>query len=170
MAAQRVPRARLIAVLAVMAAVIAAAGLGPAPRPIEVRLNEELLGQGLTVATRHGSLEWVRVADLQRAVDGNAAPNGRLRVAGGALHARGVGGCAGCPVRVVRAVVISSRVRMLERERYVPLEDVARAFEAKVSHDAARTVYRLHAGDCGWCVLEPRDSRSRGTGIPLPLN
>jgi hypothetical protein len=121
-----------------------------------VRLNGVLLGHGLVMTARHGVLEWVRVADLQRAVDGSAAPNGRLRLAGGALHARGVGGCTGCPVRVVRAVVISSRVRTLERERYIPLEDVARAFEARVSHDTARTTYSLHAGECGWCILEPR--------------
>jgi hypothetical protein len=161
MAAPRVARAWLAAALAVMVAVIVAAGLKPATRPIEVRLNGEFLGQGLAVTARHGTLEWVRVADLQRAVDGSAAPKGRLRHSGGSLHARAVGGCPGCPVRVVRAVVISSRVRTLEREGHVPLDDVARAFEAKVSHDTARTVYSLHVAECGWCILEPRDKGSR---------
>jgi hypothetical protein len=164
MAAPQDSRAWLAAALAVAVAVIAAAGLNPAARPIEVRLNGEILGHGLAVTARQGTLEWLRVADLQRAVDGSVAPNGRLRHSGGSLHARAVGGCAGCPVRVVRAVVISSRVGTLQREAHVPLEDVARAFEARVSHDTERTVYSLHVGECGWCVLEPRGNGSRDSG------
>jgi hypothetical protein len=95
MAVPRCSRPRLTAALAVAAVVtlevtvvaVALAVAGPAQpvspaRRIEVRLNDVLLGHGLVVSARHGVLEWVRVADMQRAVDGSAAPNGRLRLAG----------------------------------------------------------------------------------------
>jgi hypothetical protein len=145
-----------------------AARRGPAQRPIEVRLNGMLLGQGLVASAGLDTLAWFRVTDLQRAVDGSAAPHGRLRRSGGALYARDVGGCADCAVHVVRAVVISNRIRTMGREGFVPLEDVARAFEARLSHDTARTIYSLHADECGWCILAPRAAGVRRLSATCP--
>jgi hypothetical protein len=99
---------------------------------------------------------WMRVADLRHAVDGDETVTRRLRSSGRQLHASALGSCAACRIRVVRQVVISRRVRVRAGEPYVPLEDVARAFEAKVSHDAPASVIHLHVGECRWCILEPR--------------
>jgi hypothetical protein len=136
----------------------------PIQRPVEIRLNGEPLGRGL-VLMEHGREEaWVRVADLGNAVDGSTAGD-RLRRSGRELHAAALGGCATCRFRVVRQVVISHRVRTWAGEPYVPLEDVARAFEAKVSLDAGASVIHLHVGECRWCILEPQQT-SVGRSAP----
>jgi hypothetical protein len=134
---------------------------------IEIRLNGSRLGQGLVLGGRAGGSVWVRVVDLQRAVDGSAAPVGRLRHSGRELRATDTGGCVGCPLRVVRAVLVSSRVRVLVGEPHLPLDDVARALEARGSLDAAADRYNLHAGECRWCILAPA---GEGGASRAPLN
>jgi hypothetical protein len=127
----------------------------PAERTVEVRLNGERLGHGVIVLERGRAEASMRVADLRQAVDGSGAGN-RLRSSGRELHAVALGGCVSCRFQVVRQVVISRRLRVRAGEAYVPLEDVARAFEAKVSQDAGASVIHLHVGECRWCILEPR--------------
>jgi hypothetical protein len=140
----------------------------PVQRAVEIRLNGEPLGRGLVLVERGREEAWVRVADLRNAVDGSTAGD-RLRWSGRELHAAALGGCATCRFRVVRQVVISRRVRDRAGEAYVPLEDVARAFEAKVSQDAGASVIHLHVGECRWCILEPRPveaGAASGTEVP----
>jgi hypothetical protein len=127
----------------------------PVQRAVEIRLNGERLGRGLVLVEQGREEAWVRVADLRTAVDGFTT-GGRLRSSGRELHAAAPGGCATCRFQVVRQVVISRRVRERAGEPYVPLEDVARAFEAKVSHEPGASVIHLHVGECRWCILEPR--------------
>ncbi len=125
---------------------------------VEVRLNGRLLAPGVAAPAAPGKGEvFVSVAGLARAVDG-ATPNGRsrLRIEGRALYAAVEGGCAGCHVQVRRPVLISPRLRVIGAETYLPLEDLVRAFEGKLSADRAAGVYTIFAGDCSWCVLEPR--------------
>lgn len=126
----------------------------PVQHAVEIRLNGERLGRGLVLVEQGREEAWVRVADLKQAVDGST-PGERLRSSGRELHAAALGGCATCRFRVVRQVVISRRVRARAGEPYVPLEDVARAFEAKVSQDTGASVIHLHVGECRWCILEP---------------
>jgi hypothetical protein len=128
---------------------------GQVQRAVEIRLNGERLGRGLVLVERGREGVWMRVADLRHAVDG-AGTATRLRSSGRELHASALGGCTACRYRVVRQVVISRRVRVRAGEPYVPLEDVARAFEAKVSQGAGAAVIHLHVGECRWCILEPR--------------
>jgi hypothetical protein len=124
-------------------------------RAVEIRLNGERLGRGLVLVQRGREEAWLRVADLMHAVDGTIDGN-RLRSSGRELYAVGVGGCATCRFQVVRQVVISRRLQARSGELYLPLEDVARAFEAKVSHEPGAFVIQLHVGECRWCILEPR--------------
>jgi hypothetical protein len=140
----------------------------PVQRAVEIRLNGERLGRGLVLVEQDHEEVWLRVADLRTAVDG-ATTGDRLRSSGRELHAAAPGGCADCRVRVVRQVMISRRVRARAGEAYVPLEDVARAFEAKVSHDPGAAVIHLHVGECRWCILEPRPMETgaaSGTEVP----
>jgi hypothetical protein len=140
----------------------------PVQRAVVIRLNGERLAQGLVVVERGREGAWVRVADLRHAVDGSTAGN-RLRNSGRELHAIALGGCAACRFRVVRQVVISRRVRVWGDEPHVPLEDVVRAFEAKVSQDPGASVIHLHVGECRWCILEPRPKEARAaSGAEVP--
>jgi hypothetical protein len=137
-------------------------------RAVEIRLNGERLGRGLVLVEQGREEAWLRVADLMHAVDGSIEGN-RLRNSGRDLYAAGVGGCAACRFQVVRQVVISRRLRVRVGEAYVPLEDVARAFEAKVSHEPGAFVIHLHVGECRWCILEPRPmeaSAASGSEVP----
>jgi hypothetical protein len=143
----------LVAGAAAGASIVGTAGVVPAERLVAVNLNGTRLGQGLVLGSETGEQAWLRLLDLQRAVDGPAAPQGRLQRSGRELHATEVGGCPACRVRIVRAVLVSGRVRILAREPYVPLDDVVRAFEGTL--DAARDLYSLHVGECRWCILTP---------------
>lgn len=127
----------------------------PSQRAVEIRLNGERLGRGLVVVEQGREEAWLRVGDLRNAVDGSTTGD-RLQTWGQELHAAAAGGCATCRYQVVRQVVISRRVRLRAGQPYVPLEDVARAFEAKVSQDPDASVIHLHVGECRWCILEPR--------------
>jgi hypothetical protein len=159
-------RAVLAVALTMLAHGTAAAQDRPVERTVEIRLNGERLGRGLVLAGRGGAEAWMRVADLRDGVDGSAG--NRLRTSGRELHAAAPGGCATCRIRVVRQVVISRRVRVRAGEAYVPLQDVARAFEAKVSQDAGASVIHLHVGECRWCILEPRPVEpGAGAGVEV---
>jgi ribosomal protein L37E len=146
-------------------AAAAAAQARAVERPVEIRLNGERLGRGLMLVEQGREEVWLRVADLWHAIDGSDAGK-RLRRSGRELYAAELGGCAACRFGVVRQVVVSRRVRDRAGEPYVPLEDVARAFEAKVSQVAGASVIHLHVGECRWCILEPRpvEAASRAEG------
>lgn len=122
-----------------------------------VLLNGNPLGRA-SLEGRHGAREdaLLRVADLAMAVDG-PAPGARrhLDLRGASLYATALGGCESCPVRVKRAVLISSRLRLVNEEPYLPLRDLVRALEGKLEVDTATGVYGIHAGACTWCILEP---------------
>lgn len=154
MSAYRSARALLFGVLLLPVGLYA--GQASRGQGVEVRVNGRALAPGLIVPAAAGREEvFVSVAGLARAIDG-AAPQGqpRLRVAGPALYAAAEGGCPGCPVRVRRPVLISPRLRTIGTEPYLPLSDLVRAFEGKLSADRAAGVYTIFAGSCHWCVLE----------------
>lgn len=110
----------------------------------------------------------MRVADLLLAVDGpTAAGSGRLSLRGSSLYATKLGGCSGCPVRVKRGVLVSSRIREVAGEPYVPLADLLRAFEGRLVVERARKVYGIHVGQCSWCILEPNVDEGRREGRSL---
>jgi hypothetical protein len=125
---------------------------------VEVRLNGRLLAPGVAAPAVLGKGEvFVSVAGLARAVDGaNSNGHSRLRIEGRALYAAAEGGCAECYVQVRRPVLISPRLRVIGAETYLPLPDLVRAFEGKLSVDHRGGIYTIFAGSCNWCVLEPR--------------
>jgi hypothetical protein len=129
---------------------------GGAPRQeLEVRLNGRTVLRGVRL---DGDPEvFVRVSDLIVAIDGAAdARDTRVRLSGRNLHGVAEGACPGCVVAVRRPVLISSAVRMIAREPYIPLRDLVRAFEGRLEPDSQRGGFDIFAGTCSWCVLEPR--------------
>jgi hypothetical protein len=125
---------------------------------VEVRLNGRLLVAGVIVRGASQREEvFVPAAGLALAIDGPPPrAQSRLRVEGESIFAARVGACRDCQVQVRRPVMISSRLRYIGGEVHLPLTDLVRAFEGKLSVDRAARVYTIFAGDCNWCVLEPR--------------
>jgi hypothetical protein len=131
-------------------------------RVVEVDLNGRRFVDALAVGAHSAGDVFVPVAELARVLDGDPATIGatvapsRLRLEGSQLHAAAAGGCATCPLRVTRRVVISTRVRIIGGVSVVPLADVVAALEGRVEADPTRTHFVIHAGRCTWCILEPR--------------
>lgn len=98
---------------------------------------------------------YVRVSALRHAIDGTGRSGPRLHVSGTVLAARDTGGCAGCPARVIRAVVISTRVEEVDGQSVLPLADVVAAFEARLERAGPPDRLTIYAGRCTWCVLAP---------------
>lgn len=124
-----------------------------APQHVEVRLNDQHLGQALLYADSQELL--LRLSDLLAAIDGSGATR-HLRVDGAALVATQTGACSGCRLAVRRAVRISADVRTVEHTAYVPLTDIKRALEGRIVADTTHRVFNIHVGTCNWCILEPR--------------
>ena len=150
-----------LAAAAVVLLIVAAppAGTQRAPRAMD-RVRIEMNGMLLAVAVvegPEGDDVLLPVDALLRAVDG-AQPGepARLRREGHRLYAAGVGGCAGCLLRVARPVVISERVRVVDGITVVPLGDLVAALEGRVRRHADPRVREIFAGKCTWCILEPR--------------
>lgn len=138
-----------------------------ARRPV-IHLNGRPLADGIVVRTARGAEVFVPVIALARALDGPDATIGeartasvasspaRLRLDRNKLFAASPGGCPGCPARVSRLVVISTRVRTSGGVSALPLEDLVAAFEGSLEIDSTRTRYAIHAGKCTWCILGPQ--------------
>jgi hypothetical protein len=131
-------------------------------RTVEVHLNGHPFMQGVAVRSSGDEEILVAVEALQRAIDGPPLASGRkssaprLRLEGTKLFAAAAGGCPDCPVRITRAVIVTSRVRVIDGAPWFPLADLVTAFEARLEIDAAKSVYGIYAGTCRWCILEPR--------------
>lgn len=129
--------------------------LNDRPFATAVRLEDAASGEGV----------FLRVRDLARAVDGDGpSTRPRLRLAGDRLYAVALGGCEACTVQVRRTVLLSSRVRTIDREGYLPLEDVVRALEGRLERDDAGRAYGIFAGACTWCILEPKRAGEQSVG------
>ena len=134
----------------------------PAARTVTVELNGRPLVEASAFGGGATEEVLVPVAELSRVLDGGPATIGaavappHLRLEGAQLLAAAVGGCASCPLRVTRRVVISTRVRTIGGSAMVPLADVVAALEGRLEADATRTRFVIHAGRCTWCILEPR--------------
>lgn len=129
-------------------------------RAVSIQLNGRWLADGVAIQTGAGEEVLLPVAALARAVDGDAGlseSSSRLRLdaKGSSLFAARVGGCGGCPARVVRTVIVSSRIRSVAGALALPLADLVAAFEGRLEADSARTLFGIHAGKCTWCILEP---------------
>ena len=104
-----------------------------------------------TLITERGRV-YVSVPDLARAIDGGQ--NKRLRVKGASLLAIEDGACKTCDLIVRRAVQISDNVRIFPNGPYIPLDDLARALEARLD-TTTHTTFNLYVGSCSWCILAP---------------
>ena len=149
---------RLIAAILVVVAVGSWAFFRPSVEPApqqavagDVTINGNPIAHALV--TERGAV-YVSVPDLARAIDGNA--NERLQVKGASLLAINDGACKGCAIVVRRAVQISSKVRLFPNGPYIPLDDVVRAFEARLD-TTTQTNFNLYVGSCSWCILAPRE-------------
>ena len=134
----------------------------PAARVVSVELNGKPLVEAIAFGGGAPDEVFVPVAELARVLDGGPSTIGaavtpaHLRVDGAQLLAVAVGGCASCPLRVTRRVVISTRARTIGGSVAIPLADVVAALEGRVEADRTRTHFVIHAGRCTWCILEPR--------------
>lgn len=122
---------------------------------VEVRVNGAVLGSALvTDANPWPAGVYLPFQTLRHAIDGTDSRS-RLRVERSAVFAAATGACRSCIVRVNRAVLISSELHFVEGVAYVPLSDVVRALEGRMTTDVRRTVVTIHVGKCAWCILEP---------------
>ena len=135
---------------------VALSSVGPATAAVVVNLNGRKLADATRQTGSGGEEVLVSIADIMRAVDGAAPSTSRLRVTGRTLLAAAVGNCDRCTVRVVRPVVMSSDVRVVDGVPLFPLDDLVKAFEGRLEVNAERTVYGIFAGKCTWCILEPQ--------------
>ncbi|MFH1833784.1 MAG: hypothetical protein ABH877_02065 [bacterium] len=129
---------------------------GPSDRAL-IFVNEVPIGL-VVPAEVGGGLgdDLVAVVDLARALDGTEEiGGGRLLVRGSRLFATRTGGCPGCPLRVRRPVLVSSRVTPPEKGRYLPLADLILALEGQLEGGASAGDIRIRVGPCRWCILEP---------------
>lgn len=162
MIAIRSGRIGLLVVWATLLVAAPGAAQQPVPRPVGVDLNGRRFVEAVALASYAPDDVFVPVAELARVLDGDpatirvAVAPSRLRIEGSRLLAAVVGGCASCPLRVTRRVVISTRVRTIGGASHVPLTDVVAALEGRLASDSARTRFVIHAGRCTWCILEPR--------------
>jgi hypothetical protein len=150
---------QIVGVIALSAAAVSWAVLRPAASGnVQVRSAEatvNLNGQPLARARIHnGTAVFVNVDDLARAVDGIATTR-RLKIIGSSLVAVASGGCKGCNLAVHRHVQISAHVKQFANGPHIPLNDLARALEARVDTAGANS-FNLYVGTCTWCVLAPQ--------------
>jgi hypothetical protein len=105
-----------------------------APQPVEVRLNDRAIAPGVALRLANGQEQvFVSVLGLARSVDGpEPVTRSRLHVDGASLYAAITGGCDRCHVAVRRPVLISSGLRLIGLEPYLPLGDLVRAFEGRL--------------------------------------
>ena len=151
------PRITLLILLLALALPLLAAAHAP-PRRVTITVNGRRVAEGLAVGAggHAGDAVFVPVDAVMRAVDGASPAAPHLRLTGATLSAIAEGGCGDCALRVARPVVISSRVRAVERAPAIPLPDLVAALEGRLEADAAGGVYGIFAGKCTWCILEPR--------------
>lgn len=150
-------------VLLVAAAMSSAEAQRAAVTPFTVHLNGEQLAEAFTADRRF----YVPVAALLRAVQGDSAVDlPRIRVEHDRLVAVRRGGCAECPVRVRRAVVISAGLRDVARTLMIPVDDLVGAFEGRLQIDSSGRRLDIHVGRCTWCILEPSPSSALDRSTP----
>ena len=145
----------LVLVITVALPMVTGAAL-PATRRVSVLLNGRKLADGAVIPAAGGEEVFIPVSALARAVDGDHAARPRVRVESERLLAIETGACDSCIVRVMRAVVVSQRVRAIEGNQSFPLADLVTAFEGRLEVDGARNTYGIYAGKCTWCILAPR--------------
>ena len=117
----------------------------------DVTINGKPIARALV--TERGVV-YVSVPDLARAIDGDN--KNRLRINGASLLAIKDGACKGCAIAIRRAVQISGNVRFFPNGPHIPLDDLVRAFEARLDTEA-QTNFNLYAGSCSWCILAPQE-------------
>ena len=149
-----IPAALLLALAIPQQVAHSSAGSGGVA--VVVNLNGRKLADATRQSGAGGEEVLVSIADIVRSVDGAASSTSRLRVTGRTLLAAAVGNCDRCAVRVVRPVVMSSDVRVVDGILLFPLDDLVKAFEGRLEVNAERTVYGIFAGKCIWCILEPQ--------------
>jgi hypothetical protein len=122
-----------------------------------IRVNGVAVGRAVASGGGNGAADLiVAVGDIARVIDGPARSAGRhLLVQGPRLFATRTGGCATCPLRVRRTVLLSAHVTRRGNDGYVPLADLVLALEGRIEDPAGTGDIRIRAGSCCWCILEP---------------
>jgi hypothetical protein len=130
----------------------ASAQAAPAAGGSSVLVDGLHLGSSVFLPAGGRPQAFMPLAQLRSAVDGADALS-RFLVREHMLLARDTGSCAGCPLRVRRAVVISAGIRVHEGEPHVPVDDVARALDATIREEDGALL--LVTAPCDWCILAP---------------
>lgn len=137
----------MIRALSLLLLVLSAAVSGPAQKPaarVSVLLHGTPLFEG--VAADPGIL--VRLQDFARQVEGVTPARTLVAVRGDAVVLTDAGGCARCPLAAKQPGTIG-RLHRRDRDRYVALDDIARALGATV-RVVDKSVYSMTcpAGEC----------------------
>lgn len=122
-----------------------------------IRVNGVAVGRAIASGAGDGAAHLiVAIGDIARVIDGPAgAGRSHLLLREQGLFATRTGGCATCPLRVRRAVLLSARVTRRGDGRYVPLTDLVLALEGWIEDAAGAGDILIRVGECRWCILEP---------------
>jgi len=122
-----------------------------------IRVNAVPIGRAVGSEAGAGEANLVvAIRDLAGVIDGaGGSGRSRLLLQGSQLFATRTGGCARCPLRVRRAVLLSARVTTRADGRYIPLTDLVLALEGRIEGPTGSGDIRILVGSCCWCILEP---------------
>ncbi len=122
-----------------------------------IRVNGVPVGWAVAGGSDGGAAALVvAIGDIAGVIDGPARSGRRhLLLQGPQLFAMRTGGCATCPLRVRRAVLLSAHVTRRGDGGYVPLADLVLALEGWIEGPADNGDIRIRVGSCRWCILEP---------------
>ena len=126
----------------------AAAAAGPIQKS-EPAVSVLIHGRPLFTAVRADASVLVRLEDFSRQLEGAGDQSRKLiAVRGDAVHVTDSGGCARCPLTAKRPGRIGP-LHYLQRQRYVALDDIARALGATVQRiDGSVYSMTCEAGEC----------------------
>ncbi len=121
-----------------------------------IRVNGVAVGRAVASGAGSGTADpIVAVGDIARVIDGPAhSGRGHLFLQGPRLFATRTGGCATCPLRVHRTVLLSAHVTRRGKGAYVPLADLVLALEGRIEDPAGTGDIQIRVESCRWCILE----------------
>lgn len=140
-----------LAILAIAAILAVSSAANAVQSEIEVRVNGQHLGRGVDI---DGEV-FVAVSELEAAIDPESRGRDVLTLRDSRLYAAAPWAQHGGAVTIQRQGLISSRVRTVGGETFVPVTDLERAFGARVFTDEQDCVLAIRANDCATCTLAP---------------